>query len=85
MDMKTSLLALLNDPSLPKTDALIGHALPGPFFEPTVVTEATADMLCAREETFGGVQQSGLGREASHHRMDDYVELKFLYIGAVLK
>ena len=25
----------------------------GQFFEPTVVADATADMLCAREETFG--------------------------------
>src|SRR5207245_5686345 len=30
-----------------------GHKLQGQFFEPTVVSEATADMLCAREETFG--------------------------------
>ena len=71
MDMKTAPLALLNDLSLPQTDALIGHAVQGPFFEPTVVTKATTDMLRAREETFGGVKQSGLGREGSHHRMDD--------------
>ena len=33
-----------------------GHRLPGvvkQFFEPTVVVDATADMLCAKEETFG--------------------------------
>jgi succinate-semialdehyde dehydrogenase/glutarate-semialdehyde dehydrogenase len=117
----------------------------GQFFEPTVVADATADMLCAREETFGpfapvfkfkteqeamdaanntefglasyfysrdigriyrvaealeygmvginvgilatehvpfgGVKQSGLGREGSHHGMDDYVEIKYLCIG----
>lgn len=29
------------------------HALGGTWFEPTVVAEATADMACAREETFG--------------------------------
>ena len=126
-----------------------GHGLQGRFFEPTVVSEATADMLCAREETFGpfapvfrfkteqeavdaanntefglasyfysrdvgrifrvaealeygmvginvgiiatehvpfgGVKQSGLGREGSHHGIDDYVELKYLCIGDVLK
>jgi succinate-semialdehyde dehydrogenase/glutarate-semialdehyde dehydrogenase len=121
----------------------------GQFFEPTVVAHATAEMLCAREETFGpfapifkftteqeaidaanatefglasylysrdvgrifrvsealeygmvgvnvgilatehvpfgGVKQSGLGREGSHYGMDDYVEVKFLCVGDVLK
>ena len=125
-----------------------GKRLPGQFFEPTVVADATADMLCAREETFGpfapifkfqteqeaidaanntefglasyfysrdvgrifrvsealeygmvginvgilatehvpfgGVKQSGLGREGSHHGIDDYVEIKYLCIGDVL-
>ena len=27
---------------------------------------------------FGGVKQSGLGREGSHHGMDDFIELKYL-------
>jgi succinate-semialdehyde dehydrogenase/glutarate-semialdehyde dehydrogenase len=126
-----------------------GKRLPGQFFEPTVVADATADMLCAREETFGpfapvfkfkteqeaidaanntefglasyfysrdigriyrvsealeygmvginvgilatehvpfgGVKQSGLGREGSHHGMDDYVEIKYLCVGDILK
>ena len=126
-----------------------GKRMAGQFFEPTVVADATADMLCAKEETFGpfapifkfeheqeaidaanntefglasyfysrdmgrifrvsealeygmvgvnvgvlatehvpfgGVKQSGLGREGSSHGMDDYVEIKFLCIGDVLK
>ncbi len=126
-----------------------GKRLSGLFFEPTVVADATADMLCAREETFGpfapvfrfktekeavdaanntefglasyfysrdvgrifrvsealeygmvginvgilatehvpfgGVKQSGLGREGSHHGIDDYVELKYLCIGDIQK
>ncbi len=126
-----------------------GKKLQGQFFEPTVIAEATADMLCAREETFGpfapvfrftteqdaidaanntefglasyfysrdvgrifrvsealeygmvginvgiiasehvpfgGVKQSGLGREGSYHGMDEYVEMKYLCIGDVLK
>jgi succinate-semialdehyde dehydrogenase/glutarate-semialdehyde dehydrogenase len=126
-----------------------GQRLTGQFFEPTVVADASADMLCAREETFGpfapvfkfnteqeaidaanatefglasyfytrdvgriwrvsealeygmvganvgilatehvpfgGVKQSGLGREGSHHGMDDYVEIKYLCIGDILK
>ena len=121
----------------------------GQFFEPTVVADATADMACAREETFGpfapvfkfktekeavdaanatefglacyfytrdvgrifrvsealeygmvginvgilatehvpfgGVKQSGLGREGSHHGIDDYVEIKYLCLGDILK
>ena len=121
----------------------------GQFFEPTVVADATADMLCAKEETFGpfapvfrfhteqeaidaanntefglasyfysrdvgrifrvsealeygmvginvgilatehvpfgGVKQSGLGREGSRHGMDDYVEIKYLCVGDILK
>ncbi len=119
------------------------------FYEPTVLADVTADMLCAREETFGpvapvfrfnteaevielanatefglasyfysrdvgrifrvaealeygmvgintglissaevpfgGVKQSGLGREGSHLGMDDYVEVKYLCLGDVLK
>ena len=127
-----------------------GHAVAGEglFFEPTVIAQATADMLCAKEETFGpfapifrfktekeaidaanntefglasyfysrdvgrlfrvsealeygmvginvgviasehvpfgGVKQSGLGREGSHHGMDEYVEIKYLCVGDVL-
>ena len=126
-----------------------GKKLKGQFFEPTVLANATSDMLCAREETFGpfapvfrfkteqeavdaanntefglasyfysrdvgrifrvsealeygmvginvgvlatehvpfgGVKQSGLGREGSHHGMDDYVEIKYLCIGDIQK
>ena len=125
-----------------------GKRLPGQFFEPTVVADATAEMMCAKEETFGpfapvfkfeteqeaiaaanntefglasyfysrdigriyrvaealeygmvginvgilatehvpfgGMKQSGLGREGSHHGMDDYVEIKYLCLGDIL-
>jgi succinate-semialdehyde dehydrogenase/glutarate-semialdehyde dehydrogenase len=126
-----------------------GKRLNGQFFEPTVVADATANMICATEETFGpfapifkfkteqeaidaanntifglasyfytrdvgrifrvsealeygmvginvgilatehvpfgGVKQSGLGREGSHHGIDDYVEIKYLCLGDILK
>jgi succinate-semialdehyde dehydrogenase/glutarate-semialdehyde dehydrogenase len=119
------------------------------YFTPTVLSEVTSDMLCAKEETFGpvapvfrfeteaeaiqlanatefglasyfysrdigrvfrvgealeygmvgvntglistaevpfgGVKQSGLGREGAHQGMDDYVELKFLCLGDILR
>ena len=29
---------------------------------------------------FGGVKQSGLGREGSHHGIDDYLEMKYICI-----
>jgi succinate-semialdehyde dehydrogenase/glutarate-semialdehyde dehydrogenase len=121
----------------------------GLFYEPTVVADATPDMLCAREETFGpfapvfrfhkdeeaiaaanatefglasyfysrdigriyrvaealeygmvgintglismehvpfgGVKQSGLGREGSQHGIEDYVELKYLCLGDIAR
>ena len=126
-----------------------GKKLQGQFFQPTVIAEATGDMLCAREETFGplapvfrfkteqeaiaaanntefglasyfysrdvgrifrvaealeygmvginagiiatehvpfgGVKQSGLGREGSRHGMDEYLEMKYLCLGDILK
>lgn len=32
---------------------------------------------------FGGIKQSGLGREGSRHGVEDYLELKYLCIGGV--
>ena len=34
---------------------------------------------------FGGVKQSGLGREGSSHGMDEYLEMKYLCVGDILK
>ncbi len=118
------------------------HALGGTFFEPTILTGVTRDMIVTNDETFGpvaplfrftdeadvieqandtifglasyfyannlsrvwrvaealeygmvgvntglisteiapfgGVKQSGLGREGSHHGVEDYLELKYI-------
>ncbi|WP_417840942.1 NAD-dependent succinate-semialdehyde dehydrogenase [Terasakiella sp.] len=123
------------------------HALGGTFFEPTILTDVTADMIVTQEETFGplapiyrfqteeeaialanntpfglaayfysrdigriwrvgealesgmvginegiistevapfgGVKESGLGREGSFYGMDEYVEVKYLCMGGV--
>ncbi|HEX7906966.1 MAG TPA: NAD-dependent succinate-semialdehyde dehydrogenase [Paraburkholderia sp.] len=123
------------------------HALGGTFYEPTVLTDATASMLIAGEETFGpvaacfrfkteeeaiaaandtpfglsayfytrdlarawrvgealesgmvginegilstevapfgGVKQSGLGREGSKYGLDEYTELKYMMMGGL--
>ena len=123
------------------------HALGGTFFEPTVLADVTADMACAREETFGpvaplfrfekeadavamanatefglasyfysrdvsrcfrvaealeygmvgintgiistevapfgGIKQSGHGREGSRYGMEEFLEVKYLSLGAM--
>ncbi|HWS78226.1 MAG TPA: aldehyde dehydrogenase family protein, partial [Thermomonas sp.] len=42
-------------------------------------------ILATEHVPFGGVKQSGLGREGSHHGINDYVELKYLCLGDILK
>jgi succinate-semialdehyde dehydrogenase/glutarate-semialdehyde dehydrogenase len=123
------------------------HALGGTFYAPTILLEATPEMLIAKEETFGpvaalfrfrddahavelanasetglsayfysrdigriwriaealevgmvgintgiishaeapfgGIKQSGLGREGSRHGMDEYLEIKYLCMGGL--
>jgi succinate-semialdehyde dehydrogenase / glutarate-semialdehyde dehydrogenase len=127
--------------------AVGGRTLKTRFFEPTLLTEATRDMLFASEETFGpvaplfrfrteeeaieiandtpyglaaylytrdvarcfrvadavevgmiginsgavsyagapfgGVKESGLGREGSHHGIDEFLEVKTLHFGGL--
>jgi len=71
-----------------------GTALHGTFFQPTVITGATREMAVAREEIglnsglistevapFGGIKESGMGREGSKYGILDYTELKFICIG----
>jgi succinate-semialdehyde dehydrogenase/glutarate-semialdehyde dehydrogenase len=153
---------LINDEAVSKVEAhiidalgkgatlLVGgkrHARGGTYFEPTLLGDVTADMLVAREETFGplaplfrftteadaihmandtefglasyfysrdigrifrvaealeygmvginvgafsnevgpfgGIKQSGLGREGSKYGLDDYLELKYLCLGGI--
>jgi len=123
------------------------HARGGRFYEPTVLANVSADMLCLKEETFGpvapvvkfedeadvvrlanntefglaayfysrdigrvfrvaealeygivgvnqgiisnevapfgGVKQSGLGREGSVYGMDDFLEMKYVLLGGI--
>ena len=40
-------------------------------------------IISAAEAPFGGVKQSGLGREGSHHGMEEYVEMKYLLMGGL--
>jgi succinate-semialdehyde dehydrogenase/glutarate-semialdehyde dehydrogenase len=42
-------------------------------------------LISVAEVPFGGVKQSGLGREGSHQGIDDYVEVKYLCLGDLNK
>lgn len=42
-------------------------------------------LISTAEVPFGGVKQSGLGREGAHQGMDDYVEVKYLCLGDIQK
>jgi succinate-semialdehyde dehydrogenase/glutarate-semialdehyde dehydrogenase len=32
---------------------------------------------------FGGIKQSGLGREGSHHGLDEYLEIKYVCMAGI--
>ena len=36
------------------------------------------DIISTAEAPFGGVKESGLGREGSHHGVEEYLEMKYL-------
>ena len=40
-------------------------------------------LISTAEVPFGGVKQSGLGREGAHQGIDDYVEIKYMCIGDI--
>ncbi|MBB3229341.1 NAD-dependent succinate-semialdehyde dehydrogenase [Halomonas stenophila] len=40
-------------------------------------------MLSTELAPFGGVKESGLGREGSHHGLDEYTELKYVCVGGL--
>jgi succinate-semialdehyde dehydrogenase / glutarate-semialdehyde dehydrogenase len=42
-------------------------------------------LISTAEVPFGGVKQSGLGREGARQGMDDYVEVKYLCLGDILR
>jgi succinate-semialdehyde dehydrogenase / glutarate-semialdehyde dehydrogenase len=42
-------------------------------------------IIATEHVPFGGVKQSGLGREGSSHGMEEYLELKYLCLGDVQK
>jgi len=140
----------INDAVAKGAKILLGgqrHELGSSFFQPTILTDVTSDMICAREETFGplaplfrfeteadavrmandtefglasyfyardigriwrvaealeygivginegivstevapfgGVKESGVGREGSKYGIDDFLEMKYLCMGGI--
>jgi len=43
-----------------------------------------AGVIASEHVPFGGVKQSGLGREGSHHGIDEYLEMKYLCVAGLL-
>jgi len=42
-------------------------------------------IISSAEAPFGGVKESGLGREGSHHGVEEYVEMKYMLMGGLGK
>jgi succinate-semialdehyde dehydrogenase/glutarate-semialdehyde dehydrogenase len=42
-------------------------------------------IISAAEAPFGGMKESGIGREGSHHGMDEYLEMKYMLVGGLAK
>jgi succinate-semialdehyde dehydrogenase / glutarate-semialdehyde dehydrogenase len=42
-------------------------------------------IISTAEAPFGGMKQSGLGREGSHHGIEEYVEIKYMLMGGLGK
>jgi succinate-semialdehyde dehydrogenase/glutarate-semialdehyde dehydrogenase len=42
-------------------------------------------IISAAEAPFGGMKESGIGREGSHHGIDEYVEIKYMLMGGLGK
>jgi succinate-semialdehyde dehydrogenase/glutarate-semialdehyde dehydrogenase len=42
-------------------------------------------LISTCEVPFGGVKQSGLGREGARHGLEDYLEMKYLCLGGLDK
>jgi succinate-semialdehyde dehydrogenase/glutarate-semialdehyde dehydrogenase len=40
-------------------------------------------LISTAEAPFGGVKESGLGREGSRHGLDEYLEIKYMMMGGL--
>ena len=42
-------------------------------------------ILASAETPFGGVRESGIGREGSHHGVDEFIEMKYMLMSGLDK
>jgi succinate-semialdehyde dehydrogenase/glutarate-semialdehyde dehydrogenase len=42
-------------------------------------------IISTAEAPFGGMKQSGIGREGSHHGVEEYLEMKYMLMGGLGK
>ena len=47
------------------------------------IVGANEGLISTPEVPFGGVKESGIGREGSHHGIDEYLEIKYLALGGL--
>jgi succinate-semialdehyde dehydrogenase/glutarate-semialdehyde dehydrogenase len=51
----------------------------------TGIVGANVGIISTEVAPFGGVKQSGLGREGSRHGLDEYLEVKYILVGGIDK
>lgn len=44
---------------------------------------ANSPSVSSNTAPFGGVKQSGFGREGSHHGLTDYLDIKAVHVGGI--
>jgi succinate-semialdehyde dehydrogenase/glutarate-semialdehyde dehydrogenase len=52
-------------------------------FGPHGIVGINVGIIANEVAPFGGMKQSGLGREGSKYGIDDYVEIKYLYMDRI--
>ena len=49
----------------------------------TAWSASTTGIISTEVAPFGGVKESGIGREGSHHGIDEFVEIKYTLMGGL--
>ena len=66
--------------STPATSAASGGS---PRRSNTAWSASTPALISTEVAPFGGVKESGIGREGSHHGIEEFVEIKYMLMGGL--